>query len=78
MRIDIIGSILITLVLMLICHFFRLNLFESILLMIGCFVLFRYWHCIKIWWWRIKEKFSKKEVRKNIKSSFERMDLEKE
>lgn len=78
MRIDIIGSIIITLVLMLICHALNLGLFGSILLMIFAFVVMNYRGRIKLYLYNVGRFFERKQPKVEVKSSYQRMELEDE
>lgn len=75
MRIDIIGSLIITLFLMLICNLFHLGFFSSILLMIFFLVIFNYRGKICLKWWKMTSRFAKKEIKKEVKSSYDRMEI---
>jgi hypothetical protein len=79
MKIDIIGSIIVTLCLMLLCYMFRLDIFGCILLMIFAFVVLQYrcsvwnfFHSIRRKFWVRKFKVKKKEC----KSSYEHMEID--
>jgi hypothetical protein len=74
MRINIIGSILLTLFLMLIAHLFNLGIFGCIILMIVSFGIMNYWGVIRVIFSNIR--FRRKETKKKIKSSYEFMNLE--
>jgi len=78
MKIDIIGSIIITLCLMLICYVFNLDIFGCILLMIFAFVILQ--HKGSVWniWYSIRRKFwlRKPKIKKECKSSYEHMDID--
>ncbi len=77
MRLDIIGSIILTLVLMMIAHIFRLDMFGCILLMIFSFCVMRYFGDIKSYISQIRFwRFSKRIKGKQIKSSYDVMELE--
>jgi hypothetical protein len=74
MKFDIIGSIILTLILMLIVHIFNLGFFGCIFLMIGAFIILGYrnvllWHLSNI-----TGKF-KKDQKKEVKSFDEHMNL---
>ena len=79
MKIDIIGSIITTLCLMLLCYMFSLDIFGCILLMIFAFVILQHrglvwnlFHSIRRKFWLRKSKIIKKEC----KSSYEHMDID--
>jgi len=78
MKFDIVGSIILTLVLMLVCHIFHIGLFGCILLMIGAFMVFNYRRRLMGYLYNVKNMFRKKrkKVKVELKSSFDRMDLE--
>ncbi len=73
MRIDIIGSILLTLFLMLIAHLFQFGVFGCIILMIVSFGVLNYWGKIRIFFSNIRFR---KTIKRNVKSSYEVMDME--
>lgn len=79
-NIDITGSIIITLGLMLICYIFNLSFFSSILLMIFCFLALNYRGRIKGNFYTLIGHFRGHKVFKNkkveIKSSYERMEID--
>lgn len=79
MRIDIVGSIIITLVLMIVVSILHLDFFASILLMIGAFVILNNWGLIKYWfrsiWDKMYNGLGKVPKKPETKSSFDRMDL---
>ena len=56
MRVDIVGSILITLVLMLIAYAFNLGFFACILLMIGAFIVMNSWLGIRLFFTNLRRK----------------------
>lgn len=76
MQVDIIGSIIITLALMLICSYFHLGLFSSILLMIFAFVIMNYWGKMRWYWNSFKDLFRKKVKNPERKSPYHDLDLE--
>ena len=80
MRINIVGSILLTLALMLVCSLLGLGLFGSLLLMIACFAVFNYRTLIRGKLRRIKlpkrsEKFKAPRESKTSKNMFDGMSL---
>ena len=76
MKIDIIGSIIITIVLMFVAHIFDLGFFGCILLMLGSLLVLRYWGRVKGYWYRFTSKFEKRSVSKKVRSSYERMSID--
>ena len=74
MRIDIIGSIFLTLFLMLIAHLLNLGIFGCIILMIISFGIMNYWGKIRMILSNVR--FRKKVMKRSIKSSYEVMDME--
>ena len=75
MRVDIVGSIIITLVLMFICYIFNLGLFGSILLMIGAFCVLNYRTLLLGKWYSFVSRFERKQPVKKAKSPYEHMDM---
>lgn len=75
----IIQSIILTLICMLLCHIFQLGLFGSIFLMICVFTIINYRGRIKVYLYnrvRVFSFFERKRQKVEIKSSYERMDLD--
>lgn len=75
MKYDIIGSIILTLLLMLVCNIFCLGIFESILLALLVFLILQYRWLIKGYWYNFIGRFSRKDIKKEVKSSYERMNI---
>ena len=57
MKIDIIGSIIATLVLVAIIDGFRLDFYATVILIIGACIILNNWGYIKCWCYHIKDKF---------------------
>jgi hypothetical protein len=76
MRLDIVGSIIITLILMLVCNIFRLGLFGSIFLLLGAFLVFNYRRRFRGYLYNAKSMFMRKPKKVELKSSFDGMKLE--
>ena len=78
MRIDIIGSIIITLILMLVCNLLHLGLFGSILLMIFAFVVMNYRGRILLKLYNVVRSKTPKDgkFKPEVKSAYKFMDLE--
>jgi hypothetical protein len=76
MKIDIIGSLIITLILMLITYIFHLDFFGCIFLMIVAFMILNYRNRLLGHWYNFINKFKRKSKRKNVKSAYEFIDLE--
>ena len=75
MRINVVQSIMLTLVLMAVSAFFCLGLFGSIILMLIVFGLINSKNTIILFWWRIKDRFALNN-KKKMKSGYERMNIE--
>lgn len=67
MNVNITYSIILTLVLWLVCNFFRLNMFESILLLLISFLVLQYRFKMFNYFLTIRKKFSKVESCKSYK-----------
>lgn len=78
MRIDIIGSIIMTLVLMLICSFFHIGMFGSIILMIVFFCALNYRGVIMGYMYNIGKIFERRKVVRKAKSSYEQLKIDEE
>jgi hypothetical protein len=76
MKYDIIGSIVLTLLLMLVCNIFCLGIFESILLALLVFLILQYRWLIRGYWHNFIDRFSRKKVKKEVKSSYEHMSID--
>jgi len=77
MKYDIIGSIVLTLLLMLVCNMFNLGLFESILLALSVFLVLQYRGLMKGYWYNFIGRFSRKKPKIGCKSSYDHMSLDK-
>ena len=78
MRIDIIGSIILTLILMLICHIFCLGLFGSIILCILVFAAINYRGRLKGYWNGFKDLFRRQRKPVEVNSSYKYMKIDEE
>jgi len=78
LRTDIIGSIILTLALWLVCSFFHIGLFGSIILMLLFFLALNYRGLVMGYLYNVLRIFERrKEVRK-AKSSYEQMHINEE
>ena len=78
-KLDIVGSIIVTLFLMLICYIFSLDTFGCILLMLFAFLVLQHRGLVSSFWRRIRirlSKNSKKVIKKECKSSYEFMRID--
>ena len=76
MRFDIVGSIILTLICMLICNFLHLGFFGSIILMILMFAAMNYRGRIKGYLYNVRQLFVKEPKKVVMKSAYERLDIE--
>ena len=76
MMIDVIGSIIITLILMFICYIFNIGFFGAILLMMVIFSLMNYRSKLTMIWYRFTSRFEKKVKKPEVKSSYDFMDMD--
>ena len=80
MRVDLVGSLIITLFLMLIANIFNLSIFGCILLMIFSFFIFSYRYLLLGYWRRSigRISFRKKVIPRARKSSYEDLEVDKD
>ena len=76
MRVNLIGSIILTICLWIICSYFNLGLFPSLLLLLFSFLIFNYWGKIGWYWSALKDLFRKKEKKVKRNSPYYDLNLE--
>jgi hypothetical protein len=75
MRYDIISSIILTLVLMMIADFFRLDIFESIFLLLFSFIVLRYRFNIWNYFLTFRGKFDKVYKSKGNRGPYDDLEI---
>ena len=78
MKIDIIGSIILTLILLLFSHLLHLDTYECIILMLVTFLVINYFGLLSGFWYNITSRLKRKTEVKKARSSYEDLRIDEE